>query len=274
MVVKRLITAFSFCVGVGLLLLPIAVQAEAVVAQTYGAKEQYEAGTVVSREDSNSTQLTKADTENRANLTGVVIARDASLLTYNLPAGSLQVATSGAVPANVSTVNGEIKAGDQLTASPIAGFAMKATAPSKIIGRALADFSAKTNGAQIRSVNDSRGKPVEVAIGQVQVNVALADWAGTAGAANPLVENLQNVASQVSGKQVSPANAIIAALILSVSILVSGIVLFSSVTSSIHALGRNPLSHSVIRRSLTQVILIVVALMIASVIVVYLIIGR
>jgi len=256
------------------MLAPALVRAEAVVAQSYRAGETLEIGTLVSRSGTETDKVEKTKSDNRSSLVGVVIGRDESFVSYNTQSGTIKVATSGVVFVDVSTVNGEIKTGDQLSASPIAGFAMKASGPGKVIGRALQDFTKTTNGAQIRDVTDSRGKSVQVAIGQMQTSVQLSDWAGAAGTVNPFVDNLQTAASQLTGRQVNAANAMIAALVLSIAILVSGIVLFSSVSSSIHSLGRNPLSHSVIRRSLTQVILLVVALMIASVIVAYIIIGR
>lgn len=273
MSIKRVVSWISFVAGCVLLLLPSLALADAIVAQSYKANEKFAVGTLVSR-SSDSDSVSAAEVGNRAGIIGAVVNKQDSFVTYNIAQGTVQVATSGIVPINVSTVNGNIKSGDQLTSSPIAGFAMKATSPGKTIGRAVQDFSSSSNGAQIRDVSDSKGKQVKVAIGQAQVAIQLSDWAGTSGASNPFVDNLQSVASQVIGRQVNAASAMIAAFVLSIAILVSGIVLFSSVTSSIHSLGRNPLSHSVIRRSLTQVILLVVALMTASVLVAYLIIGR
>lgn len=267
----------QFCLVVGLLsLMPVQVlhAAEAVVSQSYQADQKLEVGTLVSRDTMSASKVIKADSTNRSNVTGVVVAQDESFVSYNEAGSTVPVATSGVVVINLSTINGDIVAGDQLTVSPIAGFAMKASSTGKVIGRARSDFSKQTNGAQIRDVTDSKGKAVQVAIGQVQINVQLSDWALTGVPNNPLVDNLQTAASQLVGKEVSPSNAMVAALILGLAILVSGIVLFSSVSSSIHSLGRNPLSHTVIRRSLTQVILIVVALLIASVLAAYLIIGR
>jgi hypothetical protein len=58
------------------------------------------------------------------------------------------LALSGRVPVNVSMENGPIKAGDYLTASSTPGYAMKATEPGQMIGKALEDFS----------VNDPNGK--------------------------------------------------------------------------------------------------------------------
>jgi hypothetical protein len=177
------------------------------------------------------------------------VAKDESFVSYSTSGSgtNVQVATSGAVSINVSTINGDIAVGDQLTASPIEGFAMKAKGSGKVIGRSLANFTRSTNGAQIRTVNDAQGKPTEVGIGQVALTIEIADWSGPTGLQNAFVENLKTLGGQIAGKQVSASNAVIAAMVLAIAVLVSGIVLFSSVSASMNSLGRNPLSHRVIR---------------------------
>lgn len=260
----------------GLLLLACSTTAlavDAVVAQSYRADQQLQAGSLVSRKADDAEKVVMADSTNRSGLAGVVVERGDSFVSYNSAESSVQVASGGVLPLRVSTVNGDIKAGDQLTSSPVSGFAMRSTSAGKVIGRALDNFNSKTNGAQIRSVTDVDGRQTEVAIGQVSASIEISDWSG-GGGTNAVIDNLQSLTSQVSGKQVSPANAILAALVLGIAVLISGIVLFSSVTSSIKSLGRNPLSHTVIRRSLAQVILIVIALLTTSIIVAYLIIGK
>lgn len=249
--------------------------ADAVVSQSYKVDGTLAVGSLVSRDTADSQKVVAATPANRTNLTGVVIQKDESFVSYSTTSGaSVEVATSGAVSLNVSTINGDIKTGDQLTSSPISGFAMKATGAGKVVGRALSDFSRGTNGAQIRTVNDVNGKANEVGIGRMAVSIEVGDWSGPTGLQNAFVENLKTIGGQISGKQVAASNAVIAAMILAIGVLVSGIVLFSSVSASMHSLGRNPLSHRVIRRGLTQVILIVVALMIVSIVVAYIIIGR
>ena len=60
---------------------------------------------------------------------GVVINQDSSLLSLSTGKGSeAQVATSGTVPVLVSDINGAVKRGDHITASPIAGVGMRACA--------------------------------------------------------------------------------------------------------------------------------------------------
>ncbi len=274
---KRALKFGQFLIISGLLLAmqaaPLAGAVDAVVAQTYKADQAFEAGTVVSHA-SDSMQVVKSDTTNRKDVVGVVVEPADSFVSYNSTTSSLSVATSGVVVTNISTVGGNISAGDPLTVSPLSGFAMKANSAGRVLGRALTEFTDKTSGAQIRDIQDSQGKTTQVAIGQIQVTLGATDWSGEPGRTNVIVDSLQVAASQLAGRQVTSSNAMMAALVLSLAILVAGVVLFSSVSSSMHSLGRNPLSHGVIRRSLTHVILIVLGLLVASVIVAYLIIGR
>ena len=70
--------------------------------------------------------------------------------------GEAVIAVAGRVYVKVSTINGKIKAGDLLTSSNIAGYAMKATNKRKsngaIIGKALTSLDAK-DGLVLMLVN-------------------------------------------------------------------------------------------------------------------------
>lgn len=258
----------------GLQAVPLAGAVDAVVSQSYQADQTVGAGAVVSHDTTDSTKIVKADNTDHKDVVGVVIEPTDSFVSYNNAASSLSVATSGVVVTNVSTVGGNIAAGDLLASSPVSGFAMKATSAGRVLGRALTEFTDKTSGAQIRDIQDAQGKTTQVAIGQIQVTLGVTDWSGEPGRTNVIVDSLQVAASQLTGRQVASSNAMMAALVLGLAILVAGVVLFSSVSSSMHSLGRNPLSHGVIRRSLMMVILIVLGILAASVFVAYLIIGR
>lgn len=62
---------------------------------------------------------------------------------------SVILALTGRVPVNVSLENGPIQAGDPLTSSSVAGVAMKATKPGKIIGYALENYDGTQLDSQI-----------------------------------------------------------------------------------------------------------------------------
>lgn len=72
---------------------------------------------------------------------GVASEHPAFLGGENLGNGSVAVGLIGQVETFVSTLNGEIKAGDMLTSSDIPGVAVKTTKAGQIMGKALEDLS-------------------------------------------------------------------------------------------------------------------------------------
>ena len=74
------------------------------------------------------------------NILGVASERPAFLGGENLGDGSVAVGLIGQVETLVSINNGQIKAGDLLTASDIPGVAIKSTKAGQIIGKALEDL--------------------------------------------------------------------------------------------------------------------------------------
>ena len=85
----------------------------------------------------------KCDTSNSNNtkVIGIASERPAFLGGENLGDGSIAVGLVGQVETFVSNANGEIKAGDPLTASDIPGVAAKATKAGQVVGKALEDLS-------------------------------------------------------------------------------------------------------------------------------------
>jgi hypothetical protein len=75
---------------------------------------------------------------------GIVSTRPGNVLGDDQMAGAtgtpVLLALSGRIPVNVSMENGPIKAGDYLTSSSTPGYAMKATQPGQMIGKAMEDF--------------------------------------------------------------------------------------------------------------------------------------
>ena len=80
--------------------------------------------------------------DNNSNkIIGVASERPAFLGGENLGTGSIAVGLVGQVETFVSTLNGEIKAGDMLTASEIPGVSVKATKAGQVIAKALEDLA-------------------------------------------------------------------------------------------------------------------------------------
>lgn len=252
-----------------------ALAATAIVSQGFTTTASMSVGMVVSRDPTKSQAVVLSDSKNRDDLVGVVINPNDSLVAYNGASSKIQVATSGIVLVNSSTINGEIKRGDYLTASPIAGVAMKATESGKVVGVAQADLLNNSTGVEKKAIKDKFGRGSEVAIGQVAAVVELSDWTSpSTSSGNAFLDTVQSLAQAVTGRDVAPVRAIIGATLILIAMLISAIILYSSISSSIRSIGRNPLSHSMIKRSLLLVVIVVLLIMIAAFTIAYIIIGR
>ncbi len=113
------------------------------LAETYFSNENLKAGEVVYIKEGLS--IGRAEEINKDKIIGVVSTKPGLLLGFDdtsLKSGekSYPIALKGRVPVRLSNENGEIKAGDELMLSSVAGVVMKATSTGKIVGLALEDF--------------------------------------------------------------------------------------------------------------------------------------
>jgi hypothetical protein len=212
-----------------------------------------------------------ADLSNKNTLLGVVVTPKDYLVNID-STKTVQVITNGTALTLVSDINGEVRTGDPVTASPISGVAMKATESTKVLGIAQSDLSAVTQ-IQKERIKDKYGRVKDVKIGRIIVDINVLDLNIGAGKNSNIVSGLQTVASSAAGKQVSAVRAVIAFVVFLLALALSIIVLYSGVSSSIRAIGRNPLSKRFVIQGLIQVIFAVFIIMIAAFSVVYIIIG-
>jgi len=83
----------------------------------------------------------RSSIESDQKIIGVVSTNPGLTLGGETKGDWVKVALTGRVPVNVSTINGEIAAGDFLTSSLTPGVAVKADKPGMVLGRAIQDFS-------------------------------------------------------------------------------------------------------------------------------------
>lgn len=254
--------------------MPVGAATTTTVSQGYKAASAITVGTIVSADNSDSQSVVTASIDNKNNLLGVVVDPKDSLLNLSSTSSKVQVATGGVVLANISSINGGIAAGDKITISPISGVGMKASEAGKILGVAQANFNQSSTNAQKKTVTDKAGQSNEIYFGQIPVVVGVSYWAPENSTTSGIVDTIASFASNIVGKKVSPLKAILGVTVLLIAMLISAIILYSSVSSSIRSIGRNPLSGSTIKRSLFQVILIVIMIMMFALGAVYLIVGR
>jgi hypothetical protein len=225
-------------------------------------------GALVSLKQSASNTVELSTPANVQQLIG--IAGTKSLIELSSGTGSsVQVVTNGTTSALVSDINGNVKTGDRITASPISGVGMKATSSGVVVGTAQANLDNVTSNKQV--VTNKKGKKITVRIGSVPIQVDKVFYQASTDTNSFLPPVLSNFASSVAGHQVSPIRIVAAALLISLLFVVVTILLYSAVKSSIISIGRNPLSEQAVHKSLLEVGLTIVGVLVFTVIVVYLI---
>lgn len=224
-------------------------------------------GALVSLDPSSQSYVQLANSARSSQVVGVIGQKP--LIEIKSNNTEIQVVVSGTAPALVSDINGEVKAGDRIAASPIDGVGMKATIATQVIGVAQTDFA--NINTVTSTINDVTGKPQTVHTGllPVQINVS---YYSPDEKKTFVPEPLQQLANSVVGGRVVSSGRIIAAILALIFGFVSiAALLYSSVRSSIISIGRNPLSESAVRKGLIEVGLTAFGVLLVMIIAIYLI---
>lgn len=184
-----------------------------------------------------------------------IIQTDSLLVFRKVATDSGQpIARSGIVAVNVTTLSGDIKSGDYITTSSIAGKGQKAIRPGYVIGTAIEDFN--TEGAETVEFEGS-----QYASGSILVALK-PDFAGVnAGSSGRLLDQLSSQVFQNLDDTESFGRLlryVIGGLVILVGLLIGFIIFARSIPKSIEAIGRNPLAKSQIQLSIMLNILMVV----------------
>lgn len=252
------------------LTLPAAAQGNSAIAQQFQTQDSgITPAALVGAVQDNTNSVELATTEHADRLIGVV--SNEPLIELSNGGSGVQVVTSGLTMALVSDLNGAVLSGDKIAVSPIEGVGMKATESATIVGTAQSDLS--TAQAETRTITDKTGKEVTVEIGLVQMQVGVAYYTPASAQEDSsfMPSFLQEVADNVAGRNVSPMRVLVAALVLLLLFVSVTVLLYSAVRSSIISIGRNPLSQGAVRKSLLQVGLTVVTVLLFGVAIIYLV---
>lgn len=254
------IYSFSIILWLIGVIAPIKVPA-AAISQGYTSDSELTVGSVVSLTNEGGQKVVKTNTSNDQLAVGVVVSAEQSLIDI-LPAGSqVRVAINGDVQILVSTVNGDIKKGDRLIASPLSGIATLDWPPApgvKYIAQAASDFNAKSSGAKEISVKQTDGSQKKLHVGIIPAKMLLANRTAGSGDQNPLTK----LAKQITGQDVSLLQVIAAGAIFLTTLGLTGMVLQSSIRATFISMGRNPLAKDSILTGLLRIV--VIALLILS----------
>lgn len=222
------------------------------MAEAYPSENNLLKGTVVSLSNSTPPDVKLANLNNSEYLIGVIEDDGDSLLTLNKDGAQVVVAISGEVTAFVSDLNGSIKPGDFVGASWISGVAMRAEAigEQKLLGIALEEFNSESpDTVPVENIETSGGSR-DAVMGKIAVRLFDKEL-GQDGQKQP--SSLEQLAAKLVGKEVSFARTIAAAGLFSISVIIAGVFLANAIRSSLISIGRNPLSHSAIFNTLSQI---------------------
>lgn len=245
----------------------ITVWAAGALSQGFKTSDRVSVGNLVSLENTSNGSVQLATSDQSAQLIGVVGTK--TLIALSSGKTQAEVVTSGTTPILVSDINGSIKTGDKITASPLKGIGMKALHSSEVVGTAQGDFSSASGESY--SVTDKAGVTKQVHVGTIQSQINVTFYSVAADKLSPIVPSfLVNVGSSIAGKDISPTRVLISFFCLSMGFVLAGIMIQSGVRSGIISVGRNPLAHQILRRSLIDVLLTAMGVLIITAVAFYL----
>lgn len=273
MYVQTIKKTLIFVIATFVALLVVASVANAqTVTQGYGADTVLQRGMIVGLKKDDLRKVEPINEDQFDRIHGVVIsANDAAVLLGN-DNEKVYVASGGRFMTLVSNQNGDINPGDYIALSAVSGIGMKAGDHDPIIlGKAIEGFKSSESAQVIGTakVKNASGGDQEIKIGRVLVDVSIGK--------NPLLKNdntlptaLKRASEIIAGKAVSPVRVYLSLVILAMSALIAGSLIYSAVRSSLIAIGRNPLSKKSIIRGLFQVVIIGLMIFLSGIFGVYL----
>jgi len=223
-------------------------QSSSAIAQGFEADSNngaIVAGALVSIKQDGSHAVELATIDSVGHLAGVV--DQSPLVSISGTAKEVQVVLSGTTSILVSDINGAIKGGDKITASPIAGVGMLATADSQIVGTAQASLKMQ----KTQEITDKKGGKHTIHIGQIPLQVGVAYY--QVPGSNFLPPFIQSIANSVAGRPVSLIRVLLCTVLLLLGFISVAMLIYTSVRSAMTSLGRNPLAARAIRKGLYQV---------------------
>jgi len=243
------------------------------VTQGYQSDEMLQKGMIVRIKPGDSGKIEALTSAGGVDMLGVVVsASDAPVSLSNIGADKeVFVATFGRYDVLVSTQNGAIKAGDLVAVSSLAGVGMRADNKQEyVVGKALKDFDGRTNADGQTVLKTSNGEQT-VSFGRVPVEIVVSRNPAYAKDTQPGVPQfLSRLVGIVTDRQISAFRIYASVIIMVISIIIAGVLLFTGVRTGMTAVGRNPLAKHSIIKSMVQVTLVSLIVFVIGVIAVYL----
>ena len=267
---KKSLLLFATLIGLFLIL---TVKASAqTVTQGYSADTVLQRGMIVGLKKDDLRKVEPINSAQFERLHGVVISANESAVLLGRDEEKVYVASCCRYTVLVSNQNGDIGYGDFVSLSSVSGIGKKAGDRDPVVlGKAIEGFSAKDSAKIVGTakVKSADGNDQQITIGHVLVDISIGKNPRLKTDDN-LPEALKRVSEMVAGKPVSPARVYLSLVILSISAIISGSLIYSAVRSALIAIGRNPLSKKSIIRGLFQVVLIGLMVFLSGIFGVYL----
>ena len=251
-----------------------AAPSSAQITQSYNANTNVESGMIVELDKKDSTTVVPITVSDITGMLGVVVPASNATIALTPAEPKTQqvlVANTGRVLALVSNQNGPIKIGDFITASAVAGVAMKANdQQTEVLGKAAGNFSGTSNVIGQVALKSTSGGVSTVSIGEIPIDLSISH--------NPLFQRtpdyvpsvLAKAAVAVAQHPVTASKIYLSIAILVITAVVTGNMLYSGVRSGMIAVGRNPLSRKSIIKSLIETVIAGLIIFVVGVFAVYL----
>jgi hypothetical protein len=242
------------------------------ISHSYQATTAITNGSIVSLDPNQAGYIQLSNTDNGSRLLGVSLNSQDSLLAVDPTSGAIQVATNGSVNTLVSTVNGNIKVGDQISPSPFSGVGMESSPGMRVIGIAQTAFTAKSPQATPEQVKDRSGKTHTIEVGYVRLNITVGtNNTAPATGGGTQVNSLQRVVKSLNGRTISVVRIVLSIMVALISLISLITLVYASAYGSIVSIGRNPLAkHAVFRTLIAVMVMALLTISIASITIYYL----
>ncbi len=243
------------------------------VTQGYQSDERLQKGMIVRLKPADGTKVQAVTQQDETEMLGVVVtAGDAAVSLSNTAAEQeVFVANFGRYDVLVSTQQGTIKTGDYITISSLAGVGMKVDNNREfVLGKALKDFDGRSASEGSSVLKTSTGDKT-VSLGRIPIEISIAHnphFRKDSVAGVP--EFLTKVVGIVTDQPVAAFRIYASTLIVIITLIITGVILFAGVRSGMIAIGRNPLAKKTIARNLVQVTLMALIVFVIGAIAVYL----
>lgn len=260
------IRTLSLLLGLVMVGIPVATSAS---TQNFNVlNNQAQLGMLMS--STNNTGVAEPATANNASsLLGVATSVDSTDITQKIKAGEIPIQTDGQTVALVSTLNGNIKVGDRITASSIVGIGAKVAKSSWIVGIAQGSLDSSTQNAAPTMITDSAGNAHQVYVASIPVVVKVTYYTvppKTKSETKVIKESMfptsiQSAADKLAGKHVADSVILLTIIICLAGVVVAGMVVSSAVRGGFAAIARQPLTKGIILRRVGQSFLLAFVLL-------------